>query len=285
MSENRSKYVGMRRGAAIANLTIGEQLDLIAEGMPILFNSAEELINSVGSLDKYDRTSSIIKGIALEELAKILILVDLVRCPEKIRSSNVGKMMSWYYSHLARIIYVDVQTSTFQDVAELRQYLENRRQSHYLEGYSGELIAPNFDIFMRENNIYADLFLDSDGVLSWFKPISNRYLNLTAVETCLALRNTGALTRDGLDVLSETWGELIFSNEETYQDAECLTKKTLHRLQEQRLFLRELTEDQITHLIRFWQMPMYDMNLNKINVSIEELREFQERSIYAQMYC
>jgi hypothetical protein len=88
-----SENIGLKQGKALANLTSSKQLDLIAEGLPVLMNSARELLEASRLLNGKDRAANILEGLAIEEIAKILILIDIVRCPSKIRSSRIGPIL------------------------------------------------------------------------------------------------------------------------------------------------------------------------------------------------
>ncbi len=132
-----SENIGLKQGKALANLTSSKQLDLIAEGLPVLMNSARELLEASRLLNGKDRAANILEGLAIEEIAKILILIDIVRCPSKIRSSRIGPMMSWFYDHLARLIYFEAQTWKPVNGKQLQEYVNGHRESHYLEGEYG----------------------------------------------------------------------------------------------------------------------------------------------------
>ena len=69
----RSGDIGMRRGRMLSNLSPDKQLDLIAEGLPVLMNSAGELLNASKALGEHHRAATILEGHASEEIAKILI--------------------------------------------------------------------------------------------------------------------------------------------------------------------------------------------------------------------
>ena len=103
----KSGDIGMKRGRVLPNLPQPKQLDVIAEGLPILMKSAGDLLEASKALVEHYRAAAILKGHAMEELAKILILIDIVRCPQKLRPSRIGPMMAWFYDHLARLIYID----------------------------------------------------------------------------------------------------------------------------------------------------------------------------------
>ncbi len=106
----KSADIGMKRGWALANLPQAQQLDVIAEGLPILLKSADNLLEASKVLGQYDRAATILRGHGSEELAKVLILMDIVHCPPKLRGQRVGPMMGWFYDHLARLIYLDAQS-------------------------------------------------------------------------------------------------------------------------------------------------------------------------------
>jgi len=101
MSEaKRSSEIGMKRGWLLASMPSGRRLDVIAEGLPVLLKSADDLLAAATALNDHRRAASILEGHATEELAKILILMDIVRCPDKLRAAITGTMFKWFYDHL-----------------------------------------------------------------------------------------------------------------------------------------------------------------------------------------
>lgn len=75
------------------------------------------------------REAEVLEGFAKEEAAKILILMDAVRCPVKLLPSKLGTIIGWFYNHLARLIYADAVTWKPMHLAQLRQYVEPRRKA------------------------------------------------------------------------------------------------------------------------------------------------------------
>jgi hypothetical protein len=55
----------------------------------------------------YGREAKVLEGFAKEEAAKILILMDAVRCPPKLVASKLNRIVGWFYDHLARLIYAE----------------------------------------------------------------------------------------------------------------------------------------------------------------------------------
>jgi hypothetical protein len=81
------------------------RLRLIAEGLPVLLASAQELADAEKQLPRgHQRARAILIGQAEEEAAKIRILLDAVRCPPK-RQKELKRTLSNFYNHLARLIY------------------------------------------------------------------------------------------------------------------------------------------------------------------------------------
>ncbi|OAF16927.1 hypothetical protein [Bradyrhizobium neotropicale] len=52
----------------------------------------------------HGREAKVLEGFAKEEAAKILILMDAVRCPPKLIASKLNRIVGWFYDHLARLI-------------------------------------------------------------------------------------------------------------------------------------------------------------------------------------
>jgi hypothetical protein len=87
-----------------------KRLAFIAEGLPIVLLSARGFWSAAKALKNHPREAAVLEGFSLEEAAKILILVDMVRCPRKQLSARIGTMVGWFYDHLARLIYAEATT-------------------------------------------------------------------------------------------------------------------------------------------------------------------------------
>ncbi len=111
-----------------------------------------------------------LEGFYEEECAKIVILMDLVRCPKKLANSRAGKPTSIFYDNLGRLIYAQAQSWRPVDVTQRREYADHLREGHYLDGYVGEYIVPNWSRYSRESILYADIQLHEDGKPHWNEP-------------------------------------------------------------------------------------------------------------------
>lgn len=279
--------IGMKGLRILANVPERERFDIIAKGLPILMKSAEDLLLAAEVLDGHERAASILIGQATEELAKVLILVDLVRCPTKLRASRVSLMVKWFYSHLARLLYVESQSWKPMHIHQLQEYMDDQRKSHYLDGPVGEYIFPNSAVFARESQLYADLILYDDGKRTWNEPSNepssftrNRPLVWT---TCSALRDFGAFSRKGLDVVSEAWGRVDFKGDQDWSVARGLTQTMLEGLHKAKLITEAATEEQLRPLYNQWQIPMYNVDFRQIDVPLDELMEQRDANLYDEM--
>ena len=287
----KSSDIGMKRGRAIANLPANRQLDLIAEGLPILMKSADDLFDAAKETTAHPRASKILERHGLEEAAKILILMDIVRCPPKVRPSRIGPMMAWFYEHLPRLLYIEAQDWRPMDLNDLRTYVDQQRRSHYLEGHIGEYILPNSTISDRESLLYADIIAYEEGDPIWsspsyddpVSPLFPRYPS--PWKTCQGLQAVGAFTRTGLDIVSSTWAAVDFSGAESFREAADLTYRTLVGLEGAKLITEHATDEQAKHLMHRWQLPMYRLDFRRIDVPIEELREQREANLWAEAGC
>ncbi len=226
------------------------------------------------------READVLEGFAREEAAKILILLDVVRCPEKLLACESDKLVRRFYGHLDRLIYAQVAEWWFSDLASLRKAVEPLRKAHALEGEMGEYIVPNNLIYGRECKLYADVEAYEDGVPSWSSPL--RYASDVSkfmpgvVRLVDAMAACGIFTVAGLKATSEIWGQVEFLEKETLQDAERLTQQLIARLISEGWPRGHATQDHIDALYRLWPLPMYNVDLKEIPVSLEELEAEQD---------
>lgn len=281
----KSADIGMKRGRTLANLPQARQLDVIAEGLPILMKSADNLLAASKALDQHDRAVTILRGHASEELAKVLILMDIVRCPPKLRGQRVGPMMGWFYDHLARLIYSDAQHWKPTDTRELQDYVDQHRKSHYLEGNVGEYIMPNWTTWSRESLLYADIVTYEDGELVWHSPegILPAWADPGPWQVCTALRDMGAFTRDGLDIASSVWSQTDFKDRQHWNDTRRLTQEMLLGLEKAKLITEAAHQDQQRILYDHWQLPMYRIDFTRLEVPLEDLRAEQEAMLSSEI--
>jgi hypothetical protein len=228
----------------------------------------------------------VLEGFAKEEAAKILILMDAVRCSPSRVASKIQLITKRFYDHQARLIYAQVAEWWSKDVARMRIAVEPLRKTHYLEGNMGEYILPNSTIYQRESKIYADIEVYEDGLPIWNAPrgFTSRFHHVpAALSVCEAMSALGMFTLGGLRAISEVWGQEFFTEAESIRDAERLTKAVLERLIAEGLPSADASQDHVDALYRHWPLPMYDVDLTPIPVMLDDLKNEQERLYWAEV--
>ena len=130
----------------------------LSEGMPLIFDNAAGLDESARRLyrDGALRASDIVRGFGEEEAAKVLILIDYVRCPRGFKKR--GEILKRFYSHVAKRIYAI--TCSYPKIAsfgELSKLVESECRPWYLDGPNGiDWILPNAISAEREQALYVD---------------------------------------------------------------------------------------------------------------------------------
>lgn len=278
--------VGLRQAHKLANLPPDKRTAFISEGLPILLESARGLYAASQVISDMARESSVLKGHAEEEAAKILILMDIVRCPRKLIASRIGTLMGWYYDHLSRLLYAEACQWRPVDLKELRKIIDQRRVTHYLEGGMGEYIVPNDLIYQRETRLYADIEGLDDGTLQWVAP--NGSIRLfdsvpNALVVAEALSAIGAFSIKGINAVSAVWDEVDFQDDTSCHESDRLIQAMLERLIEEQLVTDAASDDHVGHLYGRWQMPLYALDMKAKAVERSALEAEQERMLWAEM--
>ncbi len=213
--------------------------------------------------------------------------MDMVRCPSKLVSSKVGTIVGWFYDHLARLIYAEAADWKPMHIAQLREYVDSQRKAHYLEGHFGEYIVPNWSIWKREGQLYADIEVYEEGVPSWNMPTG--YVNAfpsfvpSVLRVAEALSAVGTFNRAGLVAMAEIFGQVEFKDVESHGDAEGLTEEFLKRLIAENLPTDAASDDHVGELYRTWQMPMYNLDFRQIDVPLPELQRERDALLSAEI--
>ena len=99
--------------------------------------------------------SRVLEYFAAEEAAKVLILVDAVRCP-KNKGEEKSRTLGYFYDHIAKGIYAKVCDWRPIDLAEVRKGVDDERREFYLDGPNDvDWIFPNSIAERRENRLYV----------------------------------------------------------------------------------------------------------------------------------
>ncbi len=285
--------LGFRQARALCNMDAKRRLQFIAEGLPIIAESARSLMDASRRLADFPREAELLEGHAVEESAKALILIDIVRCPSKLISSRCGPMMDWFYDHQARLLFAEAQHWVAYSSTMLQGYLDSNRETFYLEGGLGEYIMPNWEIFKREATLYADAIGNMDDEPSWHSPQStaqHRSIGEDSLQTTPSayrvlesLDAFGAFSAKGVRIVHEVWSKIDFSADDAaWSDARSLTQEMLTKLQSAGLFSDRAEERHVGALYRHWQKPLYFADLSPLPVTLEEMKRRQDAAFASE---
>ena len=210
----------MAQSLAIANLgNQKEELFLrdVARGIKHLtanikrLDCSARLISQAGD----EVSAALLGGFADEEAAKVLILVDAVRCPATKKKARARTLKRWN-DHLWKGIYVRSCDWRPTDFCESASYIDTELQPFYLDGpMDVDWIFPNEILDHRERQIYVDLVKDitETGAAQsayWVAPIDlgsemYKYRTSSCVEVALSLHDFGITTERGLNHVACIW--------------------------------------------------------------------------------
>ncbi len=287
----RRHPIGLGQATKLCQMTAAKRYLFLDEGMPIILDSAEGFWNGALLLKAHRREAEVLEGFAREEAAKILILVDMMRCPKQAQAQQVRTSITWFYSHLARLLYADAVAWRPTDKAEQRAYIDRHRRSHEVDGPVGEYILPAGPVHDREQRLYADVEAFEGGEPLWNAPrrgdehVSAWWLKSPppALRLTQAMRRLGLLTARGLELTAEVWGEENLTDDLTYYNRIALTKELLLRLQDAELIQEDAKQEDVGLLYHDWPFPMFDFDLSPIIVSLEELEAERDANLWYEM--
>jgi hypothetical protein len=286
-SSSATPNTGLRQARRLSQLSPKRRLAFIAEGLPLIRDSAFGFWNAAVALTEHHREREVLEGFAEEEAAKALILMDIVRCPPSLLNARMRPMLGWFYNHLARLIYAKAMDWKPVNTTQLQEYADHSRKAHDLEGYAGEYILPNWEEYRRESQLYVDIAAYENGEPIWSAPIENGGITFghftpAPLKVIDALHHTGLTSAAGLKATAEIWSKVTFRDKEDHQDAKRLTEALLERAIGEGLPLESATQEHVDTLYHRWQTPMYLIDLRKIDVPLDELRERREAMLWAE---
>ncbi|MET7782610.1 hypothetical protein ABZU94_19255 [Streptomyces mirabilis] len=273
---------------AILNVPKAERLALIAEGLDLLAEHVSTLRDDLLHLQEAGRSrgAAVIDGLASEEAAKMLILLDVVRMGWSDTAAVRGQLRN-FYSHLARGIYGRLIAGRPADLAEVRRYAESLRRSLYLDGPNDvDWIFRNSIEAEREESLYVD-YVTSEDDSAWITPARLSDLKLTswpsmAVDLALALRHLGCTTQAGLEIIAKEWDGFSLDDDTHWAKVEAINKSILIKLHAAGLCSSDLTRVDVRLALEQWIFPLGGVDLSQIKVTKTELLAERERWVTSQ---
>jgi hypothetical protein len=261
-----------------------ERLDEIATGLGLLAEHVATLREDLVHLADAERPrgQSVLAAQSEEEAAKALILLDLARMDWHDRKL-VSRQIGWFYSHLARCIYVEVAQMSPADFGELRAYVEMIRQSHYLDGPNDvDWIFRNQLIAGREDSIYVDYIHEEEGD-RWTTPASRDDIHFgchTSVQDLVgALHRLGFMSRTGLAIVASAWSTQAIDDSTRWTEVAAISRRIVEELAETSGVSDDATTEDANRVIQHWSFPLAGIDLSERKVAPAELEEVRARHV------
>ena len=279
---------------AIADLlqfSDGQFLDDVSKGIAHIVEYAESLDSLADRLVEMGehRGGGIVRALAEEEAAKVLILVDAVRCPPA-EAKDQSRTLKGFYSHLAKHIYSEACWWRSADFAEVMRAIERERLPYYLDGPNEvDWIFANSAKTDREHSMYVDYVQDvteKDGEHHWVSPLTRagpwRYERATPSSLIAArsLHRVGMTTPAGLSVVADVWRTFRPEPETRFPELSRKIRETLNHVTERGLCSEADLHLHGRMLIDHWPFPLWSLDLTLADAPTrEELRKERKTSI------
>ena len=246
--------------------------DTVSEGIKHIIENAGELNRSARKLFEIGeyRSAEIILGIAEEESAKVLILIDAIRCPPK-RKKELSKTLKCFYEHLPKRIYSGMcewKIACFDDVV---RRVDGARKDMFLDGPNGvDWIFPNYRKTQREGNMYVDYVRDitvENGDRYWQTPVGPSratYVTPKSYQIAEALHRVGATTSQGLDVVGTVWNDFEPEPNTSIRDL-CSLNSYMLVLLESRGRLNDVESESAQIILQELPFPLWALDLRPLD--------------------
>ena len=211
----------MTQSSAISSLGNQRQEQLlqdVADGIDHLVPNIQRLDGAArrASNDGDESIAALLGSFADEEAAKVLILIDAVRCPRSEQEARAHTLKRWS-DHLWKLTYARACDWRPADFGELASYVSEDMQPFHLDGPLGvDWIFPNEIKSERERRIYVDLVQDitesaqDNRERYWVTPEDSiahmtSYRTSACVEVALSLHAQGISSVTGLQRVAAIW--------------------------------------------------------------------------------
>ena len=258
-----------------------------AAGIRLIVEHAESLESTAVRLRTMDehRAAAIVSGLATEESAKVLILVDLVRCPRHNQARR-SKTVWAFGNHLAKEIYADSCRWKPADFAEVTKMVNRERRPYYLDGPNDvDWILPNYAKARRENRMYVDYVRDitvEDGKYDWISPLPDSLYRKygDATPPCLvvarALHRVGMTNPEGLAAVADLWRGFEPQPQTTRQELRERNYESLVRVSEARPN-REVDSRDGRAVCHHWPFPLWSLDLRESGPAKADLADLRRQ--------
>ncbi len=263
-------------------------LEEVAKGIQCVLDNAESLAATAVRLDENGehRSAAILDSLATEESAKVVILIDLVRCPSGNQDGKLRTARA-FANHLAKEIYAMSCDWRMGSFAEFADAVNLMRRQFYLAG-PNDVDWIVTDHGLREGRMYADYIQDitvKNGNYYWISPLDMSFdkgFGVRAPTPLLvgrALERAGITSTEGLGVVAELW--------RSFEPNSRTGSHELFELKQQTLALaaanrpdQSLDQEDARMIFDYWAFPMWPLDLTPSKeLSVDDLRRHRAEQI------
>ena len=263
--------------------------EVLSEGMPLIVENAVSLDDIACGLykDKKYCVSEVIRGFAEEEAAKVMILIDYVRCPRN--SKQRGQILRRFYQHVPKRVHaMACEYSSIASFGELSELVEGECRPWYLDGPNQvDWIFQNSILEKREHGLYVDYVqdvTDTKGGYHWKSPSQkihffSQYKTSDCVRLAQALSRAGAASGGGLAEIADVWRSFEPVPETHYRKLRDLIVETLGRLIPR---CGDADEADVRFIVSHWPFPLWPLTIKDprpTDGDLDGLREKRKRTV------
>ena len=263
----------------LLQLSDGRLFEEVATGIRLIVDHAESLESTAVRLHAIDEhhAAAIVRALAKEESAKVLILLDLIRCPRNQQDAR-SKTVWAFGNHLAKEIYANSCRWRPVDFAEVIGIVDRERRSYYLDGPNDvDWILPNYATTRRENRMYVDYVQDitvDNGEHDWVFPLpdlgrEHKDATPSSLVVARALHRVGMTTPEGLAVVADHWRGFEPQPQTTRQELSERNYESLVRVSEARQD-RKVDSEDATAVCHHWPFPLWPLELKQLKEPTRE---------------
>ena len=263
----------MKRAAAqLANFKDERLFKEASEGITLIVENAIKFDDAARCLHEGGnyRASAIMRGLAAEEAAKTLILIDLVRCPRAFQGR--GQVAKRFYGHVAKRVYAMTcdyrKIWTFKEVSQL---VKAESSPYFLDGPNWvDWVFINSIVSDREQDLYVDFVQDlnpQQGKPYWTAPLEpnptpRHYETPQCVALAHALLELGTKTAEGLSALAGIWRGFTPNPQTDRKEIYRLNRRTLQELR--RRCSDTVADDPAEQFItQVWSFPLWPLDMEE----------------------
>jgi AbiV family abortive infection protein len=247
----------------------------IAEGISLVIENAQTYLRAAEALTQGapGRAVEHLRLTAEEEAAKVLILLDAVRCHRgPAHDTNRSRTLAYFRDHLARGVYASysgVRPATFKEAV---RFVHSACQDRYYDGpVDDEFECRNWIESRREESLYVD-YVEEDGKCYWVSPsdlieVGQHIGYSTVLNLAEALWRLGCGTPDGVRIIADVWRPIpVFESSSAVLDwpgygqhnmrtIECLRSAGLSK---------NATDTDFSLVYDVWNYPLYSLDFKKM---------------------